>query len=338
MIDLAVERQYADTKELLALWQEFHNYFTMGVKGENLTHDKEAHFLDLKSRIAMLHDSFMDALTHDQNIGQEVLNIITRTITLKHLNRQSTGDTKKMEIEWHESYLLLNETVAALEDKRTELANLSGAQYRASRAAGAASQRFTSVLTSGYTKIAVITAVVSFATIGVQVLGIFDWNSAANITALQTPYRMFKAIYRATINPDSPWTNITVSDGDREALAAWPAGVKAPEPKSEQKDVVLGKLPPVAGCIDVLRGATEYRLEVTKKDMEGEVEIHAFLLPSATQARDVVDKWEKFVESPQGKNFKGQAIMIRSVNVVTLLKGTNSGFVNAMKVMVYRTR
>jgi hypothetical protein len=210
MIDPTVERHYADCKELLELWSVFHDYYVMGVKGENITPEAESQFLDIKSRIAMLHDSFIDALTHDQNIGQGMLKIVESAITLKHLSRQSPAETKKMEIEWHEAYLLLNQTIGALEDRRQELANMSAAQVRAQKAAGATAQNVRKVLTSGYFKLGVGAVLALFLTVGVQLLGIFDWNSVANMPALHAPYRMFKGLYRIVVDAESPWPNIAV--------------------------------------------------------------------------------------------------------------------------------
>jgi len=131
MIDPNLERRLSDCRELLELWHKFHGYFALALKGGNaITHEREAEFLDLKSRIAMLHDSFMESLRHDQEIGQHILSIIELSITLKHLGRLSLAEFKKMEIEWHESYLLLSETVASMEEQRDALAIVNPTKYK----------------------------------------------------------------------------------------------------------------------------------------------------------------------------------------------------------------
>jgi len=131
MIDRDLERRLIDCRELLQIWHDFHNYFVLAVKGgENITHEREAEFLRLKSRIAMLHDSFMESLKHDQAIGQHILSIVERAITLKHINKISTAEIKKIEIEWHESYLLLSETVASMEEDVETLAEVNPTKYK----------------------------------------------------------------------------------------------------------------------------------------------------------------------------------------------------------------
>lgn len=337
MIDPAVERQYADCQTLLDLWRQFHEFFSMAVKGDNLTHENEEAFLDLKSQIAMLHDSFMEALTRDHNIGQEVLGIISRTITLKHLNRQSVADIKKMEIEWHESYLLLNDTIGYLEEKRSELATMSAGQLRASKAAGVAFQRFNNFFGSLYFKLGVALGVVLFATVGVQTLGIFDYNSLGRQQWAQEPYRMGKAVYRSVIDQDSPWPTIMPTDKDRKPHSGWPGGVSAPTVVNDDKaDVIgeIGRLVPNIG--NSLNKATEYRKEEVSKGMEGKIFFHTFLLPDAASARDAEKAWNDAMSSV-GQSL-GKWVFVRNVNVVTLLNGENSGFLNSMKIDVYQQK
>ncbi len=332
MIDPEVERQYADTKELLALWQEFYEYFEMAKKGENLTPEKEEAFLELKSKIAMLHDSFMDALTHDQNIGQNILDIVTRSISLKHLNRQNIADIKKMEIEWHESYLLLNETIALLEEKRQQLATMSEAQLRAQKAAGMATQRVTAILTSIYFKIAVIVVVVLFGTVGVQVFGIFDWNSLANYPVFHSPYRIGKKIYRAVGDANSPWPNIAVADGDRAAPSSTRWAGK-PEVQNEPKDKVLNLGPlRASGVAEILKKATEYRKEKVTRGLD-QAEIHTFLLPETSDAIAAEQKWNDYIS--KNRKDEGKYRFVRNVNVLTLIHSDNEGLVNDIKVKVY---
>lgn len=129
MIDPVIERQYADCCQLMSLWRKYHDYFKVAVAGREITPEREHEFITIKSHIAMLHDIFMDCLEHDQNIGQNILSIVTRSITLKHIHRMSTAEIKKIELEWHESYLLLNETIGVLEDKRNQFADVKPSEY-----------------------------------------------------------------------------------------------------------------------------------------------------------------------------------------------------------------
>lgn len=349
MIDPAVERQFSDTKELLALWNTFHQYFTLGVKGENITPEKENQFLELKSRIAMLHDSFMEALEDKHSIGQEVLNIITRAITLKHLGRLSTADVKKMEIEWHEAYLLVNDTIAALEERRRELADINESQYKAKLAAGAMRQKAGKFFGSFYFKLAAIIAVVLGATIGVQVMGIYDYDELGKIPAIKTPYNWGKAVVRAVYDEDSPWP--TIDSMHRRAYGTWPEGIRAPQVDAEaDKDVTARQLGQVASEIGVgpqvaqgLSQAVEFRKEVAEKQNDPDINIYTFRFDNATKAREVETAWDEAKRRVSGTEAgRSNAIrnmdMIRNVNIVTVIHTRNEDNLHRMVGQVYQKK
>jgi len=246
----------------------------------------------------MLHDSFMEALTTNQAVGQEVLSIITRAITLKHLGRLSTADVKKMEIEWHEAYLLLNDTIAVLEQKRRDLAEINESQYKAKKAAGAARQKAGKFFGSTYFKLVAIIVVVLGATIGVQALGIYDYDNLGNYSALQTPFRWGKYAVRI-VKPESPWPNIDVVP--RKGYAAWPEGVKPPEiqagaEKAEGARVVgmrARELNIAEPLYTALNKAVDYREETAEKAGEQPIEIHTFRFANAADAKAAYDIWDK---------------------------------------------
>lgn len=180
MIDPQLERSYKDCSELLDLWKKFHEKMIAAGKGQAPSPELEIEFMNLKSRIAMIHDSFMTVLIADQNIGQSILTIVSRAITLQHLVRMSVAELKKMEIEWHQSFLLLQETIGNLEEKREELANISEAAFKADKAKTVMKQRVDRVLKSNTFIGAVIFVALLFGTVGVHVLGIFEWTNLRN--------------------------------------------------------------------------------------------------------------------------------------------------------------
>lgn len=346
MIDPAVERQFSDTKELLALWNTFHQFFTFGVKGESITPDKENQFLEVKSRIAMLHDSFMEALTHNQNIGQEVLNIITRAITLKHLGRLSTADTKKMEIEWHESYLLLNDTIAALEQKRRELAEINETQYKAGLAAAGARQKVGKIVGSFYFKLAVIILGVLGATIGVQVMGLYDYDDLGKMKALQTPYSWGKAVVRAVYDEDSPWPDVSLVR--RRNFSGWPEGIKEPKIDSgATKDGSTREIAMRAGPMGIanqlaaaLSKSTDYRKEESEKPGEENLQIHTFLFANAEDAKAVEKIWEDGKSAANRPGAQPPAAMremdfVRDVNIITVIYSRTEDTMRRMVTDVY---
>lgn len=336
MIDPAVERQYSDCRELIAHWKTFFEFFSMGVKGENLTPEKESQFMQLKSRVAELHDSFLDALTHDHNIGQGMLDIVARSITLKHLSRLSTADVKKMEIEWHESYLLLNDTIGQLEDKRAELAQISEAQYKSKKAAGVLRQKVTNFVTSFYFKAAMVVAAFLFLTIGLQAFGIFDWDELGKQKWAAVPYRWGKLAVRKVWNEDSEWVDI--ENPARKPHISWPSGIKVPNVVTTDPTEVGNRLPKnlPRDIVSLLSdNAKQYRLESTTRGLEGDAFIHTILLPRTSLAKDAVNKFRAFADTPEGKKVAKITRLFRDGNVVTVVNSEREGIVHDIYLQVY---
>ena len=115
MINPVLDRRYNDCSTLAEAWKSYLDFFTKVVKqGADITPEMEQTFMETKAQIAMMHDSLMEAITRDANIGQNMMSIVNRSITLRHVRRLGGADQKKIEIEWHECFLLLNETLSAL--------------------------------------------------------------------------------------------------------------------------------------------------------------------------------------------------------------------------------
>lgn len=175
MENLDLNRNLEETKELHTRWSQFHDYFRMAIKGGKVTPQAEAKFLDVKTRIAMLHDGFMKSLRHDANVGQNVLEIIGQCIMLRRIPQLGQAEIQKLEFDWNECYLLMTETIANMEEEKEELADVSENAYKL----GQARERITATLynffVGAYFKAIVILAVVGFATVGVPMFGIYDY-------------------------------------------------------------------------------------------------------------------------------------------------------------------
>ncbi|MEQ8820348.1 MAG: hypothetical protein RLY93_08885 [Sumerlaeia bacterium] len=163
MKDPIVERRYADCAELIEAWKNYLDMFSAAVKDESgsaVTPDTEQAFMDTKARIAMLHDSFLAAVKSEKKVAQNMIELVNRSITLRHLRKMSPSDAKKVEIEWHEAYMLLDDTVTHLRDERERLENINEFNYNMKKAVN----RFTAMLGRGlrsiYFKLAVVLAVI----------------------------------------------------------------------------------------------------------------------------------------------------------------------------------
>ncbi len=202
MIDQALERRLNDCRSLLKLWTLFQAYFEAAVKGEGINPDNEKKFLDLKSRVAMLHDTFMEAVEEGSQsaIGQGMLDNVIRSITLKHINRLPTADIRKMQIEWHESYLLLNEVIGNLEEKQLSIAKITPSQWKSMQAKKAMSRYMANVYNSNMLRGILIIGGILFVLAGLPLMGVFSYGALRDVGPLQKPvYLLIEKVLRPYI-------------------------------------------------------------------------------------------------------------------------------------------
>jgi hypothetical protein len=134
MHDPLLDQRLEHCRQLLKLWQNFHLFL-----GECAKHDRqfspqeEANFLKVKSQIAILYDSFFESLGEANRemiaTAQSIITVVENCILLRQVHRMSPAERKKMEIEWHEAYLLINATIGTLEEEQTKLAAVSHSKH-----------------------------------------------------------------------------------------------------------------------------------------------------------------------------------------------------------------
>lgn len=201
-----LERQLMDCKELAEAWRQFLDLFNAAIRGgDELTPQREQAFLEVKSRIAMLHDTFMDALRHDQQIGQNIFGIITRCITMRHVNKMSPAETKKIEIEWHESYLLLNETISTLDEEIQRLAAINPTKYHLKRFFERIKVNLVAFLKSRLLKYTIGAAAIVFVIWGIPMFGIYDYDDLRKVKGVNTVYFGWLNAKRSTIDKTAPF-------------------------------------------------------------------------------------------------------------------------------------
>jgi hypothetical protein len=133
MIDPVLNRSLEETKELHARWSQFRDFCLHALKTKKVTAQAELKFLELKSRIAMLHDGFLEALDHDEKVGQNIMNIVQDSIMLRKVVAYNDAERHKFEFDWNECFMLLMEQISHLEEEKERLAGISERAHKAVR-------------------------------------------------------------------------------------------------------------------------------------------------------------------------------------------------------------
>lgn len=78
----------------------------------------ENQFLKIKSKLAREHNVLRDMLGSDYKIDANTMNIVSSATNLESVYAQSDVAVKKLQGEWHRSFISINETLGAIEDKK----------------------------------------------------------------------------------------------------------------------------------------------------------------------------------------------------------------------------
>jgi len=79
----------------------------------------ENQFLKIKSKLAREHNVLRELLGPDYKFDGNTMNIVSSATNLESIYSQSEVAVKKMQNEWHRSFISINETLGGLEDKKT---------------------------------------------------------------------------------------------------------------------------------------------------------------------------------------------------------------------------
>jgi hypothetical protein len=114
----ALDRRVSMCREFMNDWLLFNQilsaYPSPGVNKAQL----ENQFLKIKSKLAREHNVLREQLASDYKIDSNTMNIVSGATNLEAVYSQSEVAVKKLQGEWHRSFISINETLGAIEDKK----------------------------------------------------------------------------------------------------------------------------------------------------------------------------------------------------------------------------
>lgn len=198
MEDPVLNRNLQEIKELQTRWNQFHDFVNMAMQQgpAKITPQAEFKFLELKSRIAMLHDGFIGgSKQHDAKTAQNIIQIVADAILLKKVANSSPAERQKFEFDWNECFMLLNDTVSSQEDEKKRLAAINERSYRMAQRREMLRAKFHNFLHHPAFKWSIVMLVFLGATFGVQESGVYDFRHLYS----NPPIPMTKTIYKNVV-------------------------------------------------------------------------------------------------------------------------------------------
>jgi len=125
MRDRKVEADIVALKEFIQLWITFGDFLKQsGEKLASIDAGKKQEFMESKSLLARKYESISSVIEKQYSPDNKISNILSQSVSLDNI-AASDMQSRKLENDWHVSYIFLNKRLGGLEGKRDDLAKVS---------------------------------------------------------------------------------------------------------------------------------------------------------------------------------------------------------------------
>lgn len=337
MEDPILSRNLADTRELATRWAQFHEFFSMATKSNKISPEAERKFMDLKTRIAMLHDALMQSIKQDQKVGQNVIGVMRQCLMLRTIPKMSQTEMQKIEFDWNEVYLLMTETIANIEEEVARLAGVSKRAYqiqqiqkriRRDRQKFFANTRVRVVIWVGGTL-----GVLSFLLFGIPAMGIYDYrNVKQDVPWLTTPYNSVAGLVRL-FNSDYAFVDSAEMKRPFYSWGAMNPLDKALKARMNDKNFLnqLTNYGFAASDVDEVRGFLEVKRffykEILRDTANNKLFVYAYLFDTTEHATRFIElrkaNLEAMTDGERQKKIEDRMTVARNANFVVLIESKN---------------
>lgn len=120
MVDKITLSKIEHIKEFLELWMKFHQLYKSAFDKQSITKEEEDNFLQTKSLIARRYQILMDELELKPTVEDKTMDVIGAILSLEGVSNISDLHLKKLENDWHNSFLFLNRLLGKLEATKSD--------------------------------------------------------------------------------------------------------------------------------------------------------------------------------------------------------------------------
>ncbi|MFA5069401.1 MAG: hypothetical protein WC300_03260 [Candidatus Omnitrophota bacterium] len=114
------------TKEFIELWKKFNQIYKEAMNKTAITEEEELLFLETKSIVARKFQTLVDSLAVERATIDRTYDVINHVLSLKSISTVSEESIRKMDTDWHQSYISLNRLLGHLEAQTASCCEKSG--------------------------------------------------------------------------------------------------------------------------------------------------------------------------------------------------------------------
>jgi hypothetical protein len=116
-----IEEKIALCKEYTQRWALFFNFFGDGFEGRKITAENEGKFFQCTTDLARREFRLSYFMAEDFTRGSEILDILSKAVSLNHIHEMSEAQFSKFQLAWHQVFIALNKCLGRLMQQLPEV-------------------------------------------------------------------------------------------------------------------------------------------------------------------------------------------------------------------------
>ena len=105
-------------KEFIELWKKFNQIYKESMGKTAITEEEEGLFLETKSIVARKFQTLVDSLAIERSTVDRTYDVINQILSLGSISTFSEESLRKINNDWHQSYISLNRLLGHLEAEK----------------------------------------------------------------------------------------------------------------------------------------------------------------------------------------------------------------------------
>lgn len=125
MVDKKTESEIKAVKSFLEVWMKFHSIYRDTILKEIISKDDEENFLETKAMVRNKYDDLRGGLEFKYIPHGRLTDPVGDILALEGIRFMAEKNLKRMNDDWKDSYVFLNNILERLKEKKTRMAHVN---------------------------------------------------------------------------------------------------------------------------------------------------------------------------------------------------------------------
>lgn len=111
---LSIENRVAVVRLYINRWLDFFKFFADDITEREITPEEEKRFFEICTELARRHFLATELMADTFSRGADVIEVLTKAVSLNHIQQMQENTRAKLELDWHGIYLDMNKALGRL--------------------------------------------------------------------------------------------------------------------------------------------------------------------------------------------------------------------------------